>query len=562
MPTNKGDEALTQVHTWLHTYTGDDVSVAGLLCDRHADGSGRIALQYEDATGNQSRLSFDELSEHSSRFAGVLRDLGIGPGDRVATLLPKTPELLITTLAIWRLGAVHVPLFTAFGPQAIAYRVVDSSTSVLVTNATYRPRVEASATGPTGENGSRAPLRIVTVESSAPVGPSDVPFWDSLRQSAPLTPPVSIRGDDLIILIYTSGTTGNPKGVEVPARALASFEAYMRFGYDLRPDDVYWNIADPGWAYGLYYALIGPLLCGNTTLFLDAPFDADRVYQTFERYGVTNFAAAPTVYRALRAAGQREGLRDRLHVRNMSSAGEPLNPDVITWAREQLGVPIFDHYGQSEHGMLVNNHHARALQRLVQPGSMGHPMPGFRVVIVGDDSREIAPGQEGQLAVDIHESPLYWFRSYYNAPDRTAERFSTDGRYYLSGDAASCDADGYFFFSGRADDVITSAGYRIGPFEVESALVAHPAVAEAAAVGAPDPIKGEFVKAYVVLTPGRQPSDALAHELGQFVKTSLSAHMYPREIEFLEQLPKTPSGKIQRFLLRDREQPPNASTVR
>ena len=212
--------------------------------------------------------------------------------------------------------------------------------------------------------------------------------------------------------------------------------------------------------------------------------------------------------------------------------------------------------------MLVNNHHAGPLQRPVRPGSMGHPMPGFRVVILDDDDREAAPGHEGQLAVDVRESPLYWFRGYYNAPDRTAERFSADGRYYLSGDAASRDADGYFFFSGRADDVITSAGYRIGPFEVESALVAHPAVAEAAAIGAPDPIKGEFVKAYVVLAAGRQPSDALAHELGQFVKTSLSAHMYPREIEFLDQLPKTPSGKIQRFMLRDREQRANAGTAR
>jgi acetyl-CoA synthetase len=429
MVTCGGEEALAQVQTWLHTYGSDDVSVADLLCDRHADGSGRIALQYEDDAGRQSRLTFEELSQHSSRFAAVLRDLGIGVGDRVATLLPKTPELLITTLAIWRLGAVHVPLFTAFGPQAISYRVADSNTAVLVTNETYRPRIEDPTRGSSEAGDGRTPLRIVTVESASSVASGDVPFWSSLRRSSPIEAPVPIRDDDLVILIYTSGTTGNPKGVEVPAKALASFEAYMRFGYDLRPDDVYWNIADPGWAYGLYYALIGPLLCGNTTLFLDAPFDTDRVYQTFERYGITNFAAAPTVYRALRAAGQREGLRGRLRLRNASSAGEPLNPDVIAWAREQLGVPIFDHYGQSEHGMLVNNHHVGPLRRPLRPGSMGHPMPGFRVVILDDDDREAPSGHEGQLAVDVRESPLYWFRGYYNAPDRTAERFSADGRY-------------------------------------------------------------------------------------------------------------------------------------
>jgi acetyl-CoA synthetase len=239
-------------------------------------------------------------------------------------------------------------------------------------------------------------------------------------------------------------------------------------------------------------------------------------------------------------------------LRVASSAGEPLNPDVIAWSEAALGVPIHDQYGQTEHGMVVNNHHAPGLARPLRPGSMGHPMPGFRAVVVDAEGRELGSGQEGQLAVDRRASPLYWFRGYYNDPERTAERFTADGRYYLTGDAASIDADGYVFFSGRADDLITSAGYRIGPFEVESALIGHAAVAEAAAVGKPDELRGEVVKAFVVLKPGHVGSTELAAELSQFVKANLSSHAYPREIEFVEALPKTPSGKIQRFLLRGR----------
>lgn len=326
----------------------------------------------------------------------------------------------------------------------------------------------------------------------------------------------------------------------------------MRWGLDLQEEDFFWNLADPGWAYGLYYGLIGPLLLGKGTLFYNAPFDPDAAYRILQKYRVTNFAAAPTAYRALRAAGASADTRRKLSLRVASSAGEPLNPELIAWAREHLGVPIHDHYGQTELGMVVNNHHAAGLVRPLRPGSMGHPMPGFRVVVASPAGEELGPGQEGQLAVDTRQSPLFWFRGYHADPERTAERFTGDGRYYLTGDAARMDADGYVFFSGRADDIILTAGYRVGPFEVESALMAHPAVAEAAAVGKPDELRGEVVKAYVVLKPGFTPSVELAAELSQFVKSSLSAHAYPREVEFVPELPKTPSGKIQRFLLRRR----------
>jgi acetyl-CoA synthetase len=540
MDTGTNADTLAQVERWLAQYGGSRVSAAHLLCDRHPPE--RAALVYEDAAGRAERLTFGDLHERSARFAAVLRGLGVEAGDRVATLLPKSPALVVATLGIWRLGAVHVPLFTAFAAPAVAYRLDDCAAKVVVTDGANRAKV-----------GDAPGRRVVAVEAPDGQDPraGDAPFWTAVDRAEPMVEPVWGTGDDLLILVYTSGTTGHPKGVEVPVKALASIEAYMRFGLDVRPGDVFWNIADPGWAYGLYYALIGPLLIGHTTLFYNAPFDAEATVRVMAKHGVTNFAAAPTVYRALRAAGQ-PAPGGSVRLRAASSAGEPLNPDVIAWSEAALGVAIHDHYGQTEHGMFVNNHQAPALARPLRPGSMGHPMPGFRPVILDAAGRELGPGEEGQLALDRRGSPLYWFRGYYEDAERTAERFTADGRYYLTGDAAAYDADGYFSFAGRADDLINSAGHRIGPVEVESALIGHPAVAEAAAIGKPEELRGEIVKAYVVLKPAYAASDELADDLGRFVKSNLSAHAYPREIEFVDQLPKTASGKIQRAVLRAR----------
>ena len=322
----------------------------------------------------------------------------------------------------------------------------------------------------------------------------------------------------------------------------------MRFALDVREEDTFWNMADPGWAYGMYYGIIGPLLLGKTLLFYRAAFKPEKALDVMRRYGVTNFAAAPTAYRVIRSAGleRPEGLK----LRAASSAGEPLNPELFNWAQDFLGVPLFDHWGQTELGMAIASHHAPAFSRPVKPGSMGQPMPGFRAVILGEDGQELPAGQEGELALALADSPLCIFSEYDRAPERTLERIDMAGKYYRTGDTASRDDDGYFFFSGRGDDIILSAGYRIGPFEVESALVAHADVAEAAAVGKPDELRGELVKAYVVLREGVTGDEALKEELSSFVKTKLAAHAYPREIVFLDALPKTPSGKVQRFLLR------------
>jgi acetyl-CoA synthetase len=515
-----------ELRTWIEQFANGEHDIADLLCQRHAGDSTRLALRYQDADGNEETLTYGELADLSARFATRLAAAGVGRGDRVATLLPKCPEIVIAAVGLWRLGAVHVPLFTAFGPDAIGFRLDDADARVVITDTRNSGKLR---------DATRAEILLV----------------DDLREQLGCFEPVAsatqLGADELLILIYTSGTTGQPKGVEVPVRALASFLAYLRLGLDVRDDDTHWNVGDPGWAYGLYYGLVGSLLIGQTILYYNGPFSADAAYAFLAKYQVTNLAAAPTVYRALRASGSRPaGLR----LRACSSAGEPLNPDVIAWGERELGVPIRDQYGQTELGMVALNSQRHDPAEVIKPGSMGRAMTGFRVVVVDAEGHELGPGATGEVAIDVPRSPQYWFRGYWRAPEWTARRFLDDGRLFLTGDAASMDADGYVFFSSRADDIINSAGHRIGPFEVESCLIAHPAVAEVAVIGVPDDMRGETVKAYVVLKTGKAASTALAGELGDWVRSRLSAHAYPRMVEFVDQLPKTPSGKVQRYMLR------------
>ncbi|HZG89477.1 MAG TPA: AMP-binding protein, partial [Pseudonocardia sp.] len=361
--------------------------------------------------------------------------------------------------------------------------------------------------------------------------------------------PVAVGGHGTLIELYTSGTTGSPKAVPVPLRALAGMHAYQVFGLDHTDQDVFWNAADPGWAYGLYYAIVAPLAVGRRSLLLGAGFSPELTWQVLSRFGVTNFTAGPTAYRALRAAQlpPPEGLR----LRHCSSAGEPLTPDVIGWAREAIGVPVRDHYGQTETGMTVANAWHPALVDDIEPGSMGRPLPGWTIEVLHPDHDTPVPaGQSGRVAVDVAHSPLMAFTGYRDAPDRTAERFSADGRWYFTGDLATRDAAGRLTFGARDDDVILTAGYRIGPFEVESALTRHPAVIEAAVVGEPDELRGEVIVAYVVVRAGQPTGDAFTAELQQLVKSELAAHAYPRRVHVVDQLPRTPSGKVQRFQLR------------
>ncbi|MGF6345759.1 AMP-binding protein [Variovorax sp. W2I14] len=506
-------------------------------CDRHV-APGRVALRWEDKDGNTSQLGYEELQANAARFANLLASRGVKPGDRVAGLLPRIPELLAVILGTWRAGAVYQPLFTAFGPKAIEHRVTASEAVLIVTDTANRHKLDDSATWP----------GIVTiardVDERVPFG--DIDYLFEMAQQAPSFEPVMRGGDDACMMLFTSGTTGLAKGVAVPHRALMAIDMYMRLAVDLRDGESYWNIADPGWAYGLYFGAIGPLLSGNTTLFYDGPFSAETAYRLIEKYDITNLAGAPTAFRLMMAADPQLAARIRGKLRVVSSAGEPLNPEVMRWFREALDCPIGDHYGQTEIGMVVCNFHG--LKHAVHPGSAGFALPGVRVAVLDDEGKELAPGIPGTLAIDRSRSPLYYFPGYWK---QAAQSFVGD--YYLTGDTVELNEDGSISFVGRGDDIITSAGYRIGPFDVESALMEHPAVAEVAVIGKPDPERTEIVKAFVVLRAKVQASEALAGELQQLVKRRLAAHAYPREIAFIAELPKTPSGKIQRFILRKQE---------
>jgi acetyl-CoA synthetase len=382
---------------------------------------------------------------------------------------------VVALLGIWRRGAVHVPLFTAFAPPAIAMRLEASGARVVVTDADQAAKLGTAEGGP----------RVVVAGGAPEAG--QLSFRELLTAytgEEPEAASVAVGGDGPLVLLFTSGTTGTPKGVPVPLRALASFVAYLEFGLDVSDDDVYWNAADPGWAYGLYYAVLAPLAARRRSLLLHAGFSPALTWQVVERFGVTNLAAAPTVYRALRADATPVPAGIRL--RRASSAGEPLTPEVITWAEEHLGVPVRDHYGQTEHGMVIVNGWADGVREPVRPGSMGRPMPGWSAAVLAeDDAALLPPGQVGRVAIEVGRSPLLWFTGYAGAPERTAERYTDDGTWYLTGDAGSVDADGFFSFSARDDDVIIMAGYRIGPFDVESVLVTHPRVMETAVIGVP-----------------------------------------------------------------------------
>lgn len=524
---------------YLHTA---DAVLAGNLgalnacvecCDRHA-AEGGVALYWERHDGACAQYTFADLQQRAARLANVLKAQGVGPGDRVAGLLPRTVELLVTVLASWRLGAVYQPLFTAFGPKAIEHRLHSSGARVVVTDRTNRPKLDEI----------EGCARIITVDAQA--GSGDLDFHTALDAASADCAPVLLSGEAPFLLMFTSGTTGPAKPLEVPLRAIVAFQGYMRDAIDLRPEDNFWNLADPGWAYGLYYAVTGPLALGQATTFFDGPFSVESTCRVIDKYAITNLAGSPTAYRMLIAAGQAfaEPIKGRLRV--VSSAGEPLNPEVIRWFAEHLQVTIHDHYGQTELGMVLCNHHG--LRHPVHLGSAGFAIPGHRIVVLDEQQHELPPGQPGILAVDREQSPLCWFGGYHGVQTKAFV-----GKYYLSGDTVELNQDGSISFVGRSDDVITTSGYRVGPFDVESALIEHPAVIEAAVVGKPDPERTELIKAFVVLASGVEGTPELAENLRQHVRQRLYAHAYPREIEFVGELPKTPSGKLQRFILRNQE---------
>lgn len=526
------------VEQLLDRYGAADACAAGLLCDGHDPASRAFRILAPDLSAED--LSYGELKAESERFAAALLALGLRPGDRVATLMGKSRAYIVAVMGIWRLGAVHVPLFTAFAPPAIALRLTGSGAKVVVCDPDQLAKL-----APGDDIPADAGWQVICTGD----GGTALDFDEVLAAQAPGFPAAALGGDAPLIHVYTSGTTGAPKGVVVPIRALASFHAYLEFGIGLTDDDIYWCAADPGWAYGLYYAVLGTLLTGVRSILLQGGFSPEGTLAVLEREQVTNFAAAPTVYRALRASGL--AAPGKLALRRASAAGEPLTPEVNVWARGALGIEVHDHFGQTEAGMLINNHHHAALTQPLREGSMGHAMPGWRAVVLENESDgEADAGEAGRIAIDRHASPLGWFAGYEGNAAKSAEKFSADGRYYLTGDTGMQDGEGYFHFSARDDDVIIMAGYRIGPFEVESTMLTHPAVNEAAVIAVPDEVRGEVIEAYAVLAKGHAPSPELVREIQQWVKTRFAAHAFPRAVHFIQSLPKTPSGKIQRYVLK------------
>lgn len=536
-----GADMNIRVRELLDSYDGAEVVAAHLLCDRHP--ADQVAFTVIESDLSATDLTYGQLRDRSTRFAAGLAELGVEPGDRVATLMAKSADLLVALLGIWRRGAVHVPLFTAFAPPAIAYRLVAARAAVVVTDADQVSKLDSGADIP--EN---PPWQVIVSGTEPNQGQLAMArLLDEYTTTDPRGAAIAVGGDGLLVQLFTSGTTGTPKGVPIPVRALASFHAYQEFALDVRPDDVFWNAADPGWAYGLYYAILGPLASGTRSLLLHAGFSPALTWQVLDTFGVTNLAAAPTVYRALRADGPAPV---RVRLRRASSAGEPLTPEVVSWATEALGVTVRDHYGQTEHGMVICNAWHDDLSVDTPAGSMGRSLPGWACTVLADDAATVAPiGELGRIAVDTAHSPFLWFLGYLDAPERTAQRYTLDGRWYLTGDAGSQDADGFFYFSARDDDVVIMAGYRIGPFEVESVLLLDEQVAEAAVVGVPDELRGQALEAFVVARDGSAGPD-LAARLQSLVKRKFAAHAYPRRVHFVDSLPKTPSGKVQRYLLR------------
>jgi acetyl-CoA synthetase len=505
---------------------GDGVNACVECCDRWAK-NGAIALECYSAKGERKTVTFKEMRDNAGKFANYLQSQGIGKGDVVAGLLPRLPDLFTVILGAWRVGAMYQPLFTAFGPAAIESRVTaagGSKAKLIVTDVANFPKLQDLPECPD----------VLTVGDG---------FAEAIAPHSPDFAPVMLKGSDPFLMLFTSGTTGKPKGVRYPLALLLPVASYMLDAIDLQPDDNYWNVGDPGWAYGMLYAVVGPLMLGHATTFYEGAFNVESAVRIIADRKITNLAAAPTAYRLLMAVDD-EAMTPIAHLlRVASSAGEPLNPEVIRWANRVLHCPLADHYGQTEVAMMINNHHA--LKHPVKPGAAGLPMPGFELAILDDDLNVQPANTPGVLAVNIARSPMYTFTGYWKT-----ETPNVRGGWYITGDTMMRDEDNYFSFVGRNDDIITSSGYRIGPFDVESVVMEHPAVAEVAVIGKPDPQRTEIVKAVIVLKSGMEGTAGLKSEIQQMVRQRLSTHAYPREIDFVATLPKTPSGKIQRFILR------------
>lgn len=514
------------------------LNLAHEACDRWSTQRGKVAIVWVGTEGQSQAFTYYELRQLSNRLANVLRRLGVTQGDRVAAVMPRIPEAYVTPLAVWKAGGVYVPIYSGFGPDAVRYRFAKADVKVVVTEARYRDLVAQAL---------HADIPVLTVGSHRGVGivRGDYSYWHEIEAASPSFTTVETRAHDPCTIIFTSGTTGLPKGCVIPHGSLVGLIPFVQHVMALRPDDLVWATADPSWVFGLLSTGVAPMALGFPRLVYEGDFDPTCWWRIAESYDVTHVAAAPTAFRLLAAAGDRPLRERRLVMRRATSAGEPLNPEPIRWLQEHVGIEVFDAYGLTEVGFVVGNF--PGLHPL-QPGSMGFPIPGYDVMLVDANHRPVHAGEPGIIAVKGHP----WFMScgYWGMEEEWRARW--DGDWFSTGDTAYQDEQGYLWFVGRHDDVIVSGGINVGPFEVESVLVTHPAVAEVAVVAKPDAGRGSIVKAYVVLADRNAPSQDLVENLQGLVRERVGRHAWPREIEFVPELPKTVSGKILRAELRRR----------
>ncbi len=524
--------------TWHET---GKVNMAYEAIDRHADTwrKNKVALYYSDQKRDE-KYTFQEMKYLSNRFGNVLRNIGIEKGDRVFLFMPRSPEVYVSVMGILKVGAVVGPLFEAFMEQAVRDRLENSEAVAIVTTPALLPRVPYK---------DLPHLKhIILVGDEVPENDEHANFYNFEEEMANASEQLEIEWverEDPMILHYTSGSTGKPKGVLHVHNAMIQHYQTAKWILDLKDEDIFWCTADPGWVTGTSYGIFGPWLNGATSVIRGGRFSPEDWYSTIEKYKVTIWYSAPTAFRRLMAAGDDIiNNYDLSSLRHILSVGEPLNAEVVHWGKKVYGLNIHDNWWMTETGgILIANYPSMPLK----PGSMGRPFPGIEVAILDENGNELPRGQMGSLCIKTDWPSM--MRKIWKNEEKFKEYFAIPG-WYISGDLASMDEDGYVWFGGRDDDVIMTSGERVGPFEIESKLVEHPAVAEAAVIGKPDEVRGEIIKAFVALKDGYTESDELNEDLRRHVKEGLAAHAVPREIEVKDSLPKTRSGKIMRRVLK------------
>jgi acetyl-CoA synthetase len=514
--------------------------------DRHADGprAAHPAIVWNGADGNVETYTYADLKARSNQVANALKGLGIQKAERVFILSDRIPELYFAVFGILKIGAIAAPLFSAFGPEPIKERVARAEGSVIITTPKLLPKVNAIR----DQLPSVRHVIVIAHREGKPVAPEDIDYASIVGPASEAFEIEPTGPEDWSIMHFTSGTTGLPKGAAHVHNAIVSHYATGKYALDLQPDDIYWCTADPGWVTGTSYGIFAPFSNGVTSIIDEGGFGARRWYEVIQKFKVTVWYTAPTAIRLLMKAGEELPAQwDLSSLRFIASVGEPLNPEAVVWGNRVFSQAIHDNWWQTETGAIMC---ANFASMPVRPGSMGRPFPGVHVTVVDDQAREIAePMVEGHLVVKPGWPSM--FRTYWNDQERYDSRFK-DGWYY-SGDKAKRDADGYLWFVGRDDDVINTAGHLVSPFEVESVMIEHAAVAEAGVIGKPDDVAMEVVKAFVTLNEGYTATDELLRDLNRHARARLGPAVAPREIEVIDLLPKTRSGKIMRRLLKARE---------